>query len=131
MDKLIGIVKYFKESLTEILNKMCTRNKGDLSNMDNVAICRICYQSDGALIEPCSCKGTIAFMHNHCLEEWLEVKNGSLCCELCASKFKINLNQYFKIKFRTLFDNDWFLVCSFCIVFDLCFFYFVSRCATN
>lgn len=112
MGSSIGILKYFKESSTE---------KND---WNNVATCRICYQSDGVLIEPCSCKGTVAFIHNHCLEKWIKVKDDSLSCELCTDYFKINLNLQFKMKLKKWFGDELFLVDLFSIVFAFMFFLF-------
>ncbi|EME26870.1 zinc finger (C3HC4-type RING finger) family protein [Galdieria sulphuraria] len=37
--------------------------------------CRICLQEsflpDSDLIEPCSCKGSLRFVHQHCLAQWI------------------------------------------------------------
>lgn len=122
-DNSIRIRKYFEEN-SKKLNEMCIRNKGHLNNMNNLAMCRICYQSDGTLIKPCSCKGSIAFIHNECLEKWIEVRNDSLCCELCTSNFKINFNLYFKMKLRKWFDGESFFIVLFFIAFAFMFFSF-------
>ncbi|KAF5301200.1 hypothetical protein FQR65_LT08935 [Abscondita terminalis] len=47
-------------------------------------VCRICYDGDKdeAIITPCRCKGTVAFVHRTCLEKWLAESN-STSCELC------------------------------------------------
>lgn len=106
------------------MNKICIRNKENLNNINILATCRICYQSDGVLIEPCSCKGTIAFIHNHCLEKWIQVKNDSLCCELCTSHYNINLKLYIKMKLRKWLYDEIFLLDLFFILFIFMFFIF-------
>nr|CAH7725035.1 unnamed protein product [Callosobruchus chinensis] len=52
-------------------------------------LCRICYDGDKdeELIQPCSCKGTVAFVHKSCLETWLGESN-TTACELCHTTFK-------------------------------------------
>nr|CAI5841304.1 unnamed protein product [Callosobruchus analis] len=52
-------------------------------------LCRICYDGDKdeELIQPCSCKGTVAFVHKSCLETWLGESN-TTACELCHTAFK-------------------------------------------
>lgn len=123
MGNSFGILKYVKERFTGI-NKIFTRNKTDLGKMNNPATCRICYQSDGTLIEPCSCKGTVAFIHDKCLEKWIKVKNNSLCCELCTTNYKLNSNLYFNILIRKWFHNELFWMNLISFVFALLFYIF-------
>lgn len=53
--------------------------------------CRICYGSQiENMIEPCSCRGTIAHVHKQCLEKWLSEKE-SKTCELCAHKYNVEV----------------------------------------
>jgi hypothetical protein len=54
--------------------------------------CRICLSSSNAddLIQPCSCCGTLSYVHNSCLYTWVE-QRGSLVCELCGQRY---LEQY-------------------------------------
>lgn len=32
--------------------------------------CRICFEEHGRFISPCKCRGTMKYVHAHCLEEW-------------------------------------------------------------
>ncbi|XP_034939279.1 E3 ubiquitin-protein ligase MARCHF3-like isoform X2 [Chelonus insularis] len=54
-------------------------------------VCRICHHANGineALISPCSCKGSLAYVHISCLERWLN----QTCrnhCELCSYRFNV------------------------------------------
>ncbi|XP_068707472.1 E3 ubiquitin-protein ligase MARCHF3-like [Montipora foliosa] len=57
--------------------------------------CRICQTSRSSedinagevLVNPCNCKGTLAFVHKSCMERWLNLRNQDNC-ELCHFKFK-------------------------------------------
>lgn len=60
--------------------------------------CRICL-TDAAqerLIQPCYCKGTIAFVHRTCLENWLN-QIGSTFCELCRFNYDVELTHRYSI----------------------------------
>lgn len=50
--------------------------------------CRICYGQEPIenLITPCSCKGSIAYVHQNCLEKWLSQRSLTKC-DLCAYQF--------------------------------------------
>ncbi|KAL1426684.1 hypothetical protein MTO96_018153 [Rhipicephalus appendiculatus] len=52
--------------------------------------CRICHEGDqeAELVSPCSCSGTIGFVHVSCLEHWLNERNVDLC-ELCGERFQM------------------------------------------
>lgn len=47
-------------------------------------VCRICHTNTAneALISPCNCKGSMAYVHLSCLERWLNQSSRSYC-ELC------------------------------------------------
>ena len=58
--------------------------------------CRICYHSQGELIAPCFCKGTMKYVHVKCLERWLRTSFGAsrqtkLKCELCQFEYETSL----------------------------------------
>jgi E3 ubiquitin-protein ligase DOA10 len=64
-----------------------------------IIMCRICYGDekdiDSPLIQPCSCSGTMKYIHFACLQKWLKskvVQKNSIAfslkqieCELCKS----------------------------------------------
>lgn len=57
---------------------------------EETPLCRLCYGTkydDISLIEPCSCKGTMAKVHRQCLERWLS-HSGSKKCELCLYEYE-------------------------------------------
>lgn len=52
-------------------------------------MCRICYRSDGSMIEPCRCKGSVAKVHRHCIEAWLDYRQENKFCEICSFEYKV------------------------------------------
>ncbi|XP_007897555.1 E3 ubiquitin-protein ligase MARCH8 isoform X2 [Callorhinchus milii] len=56
------------------------------SNQD---ICRICHcegDEEGPLITPCHCTGSLRFVHQACLQQWIK-SSDTRCCELCKYEF--------------------------------------------
>lgn len=56
--------------------------------------CRICKSSRRSeqelgelLASPCDCRGSLGFVHKHCMETWLHVRKQDTC-ELCHFKFE-------------------------------------------
>lgn len=52
-------------------------------------VCRVCRMegtAKRALFHPCHCSGSIRFVHQECLVEWLRVSKKDFC-ELCNHKF--------------------------------------------
>lgn len=89
-----------------IIIEFTNRNRED-------KMCRICYEEDeeiSKLISPCACKGTMAFIHVHCLKKWIETKNvlyDDYKCEQC--KEKLTLQRTYKEENFTLdfFYDNW------------------------
>ena len=56
-------------------------------------VCRVCHgpaEDEEPLFHPCKCSGSIKWVHQACLLEWLRVKHGhsnARRCELCHSEF--------------------------------------------
>nr|XP_019935337.1 PREDICTED: E3 ubiquitin-protein ligase MARCH3-like [Paralichthys olivaceus] len=52
--------------------------------------CRICHENrtSGELLSPCKCSGSLAMVHQACLEQWLTTSNSSHC-ELCHHQFAL------------------------------------------
>ncbi|QDZ19618.1 RING-CH-type domain-containing protein [Chloropicon primus] len=48
--------------------------------------CRICQELDleSRLESPCSCSGTLKYVHKRCLQKWINEK-GNITCEICRS----------------------------------------------
>jgi len=51
-------------------------------------ICRICHEpaSNGSLMTPCLCKGTMGQVHRLCIEEWLTSSHRTRC-EICDFQY--------------------------------------------
>ncbi|XP_015923892.1 E3 ubiquitin-protein ligase MARCHF8 isoform X2 [Parasteatoda tepidariorum] len=55
----------------------------------NVDICRICHCEGDAelpLISPCFCAGSLRYVHQSCLQQWIK-SSDTRCCELCKFQF--------------------------------------------
>ncbi|XP_069028987.1 E3 ubiquitin-protein ligase MARCHF3 [Embiotoca jacksoni] len=52
--------------------------------------CRICHEgrASGELLSLCQCAGSLAMVHQSCLEHWLSASN-STHCELCQHQFAL------------------------------------------
>ncbi|XP_061083610.1 E3 ubiquitin-protein ligase MARCH8 isoform X1 [Conger conger] len=51
--------------------------------------CRICHcegDEDSPLITPCHCTGSLRFVHQACLQQWIK-SSDTRCCELCKYQF--------------------------------------------
>ncbi|CAL8367963.1 unnamed protein product [Gadus morhua 'NCC'] len=56
------------------------------SNQD---ICRICHcegDEESPLITPCHCTGSLRYVHQSCLQQWIK-SSDTRCCELCKYEF--------------------------------------------
>ncbi|XP_042557319.1 E3 ubiquitin-protein ligase MARCHF1 isoform X1 [Dipodomys spectabilis] len=56
---------------------------------DNLKVCRICHcegDEESPLITPCRCTGTLRFVHQSCLHQWIK-SSDTRCCELCKYDF--------------------------------------------
>lgn len=66
------------------------------SNGLNGDMCRICHceaDAENPLISPCYCAGSLRFVHQACLQQWIK-SSDTRCCELC----KFNFIMHTKIK---------------------------------
>lgn len=55
--------------------------------------CRVCRcegTPDQPLFHPCKCRGSIKYIHQDCLQYWLEHSNKDIC-DICHSKFKFKI----------------------------------------
>ena len=67
-----------------------TNSKGKRKSVDESDTCRIC-RAEGSVEEPlfypCKCSGSIKFVHQNCLMEWLS-HSQKKHCELCKTPFR-------------------------------------------
>jgi len=67
-----------------------TNAKGKQNSMDEADTCRICRgegSKEEPLFYPCKCSGSIKFVHQNCLMEWLS-HSQKKHCELCKTPFR-------------------------------------------
>jgi len=91
-------------------------------------MCRICYENDedmSKLLSPCACSGSIKYIHDHCLREWIKTKNIRMKnyeCELCHKKLFLK-RLYVEEKFRLLgiYDKNY----KYCI--DIFLYFFITN----
>ncbi|KAL9040854.1 MAG: hypothetical protein Q9180_001656 [Flavoplaca navasiana] len=63
------------------------KRKKSLDEADTCRICRSEATKDEPLFYPCKCSGSIKFVHQHCLMEWLS-HSQKKHCELCKTSFR-------------------------------------------
>ena len=94
------------------LNNADNNSNSNVSD-NNHKICRICFEKDynetnNTLLHPCKCTGSVKYIHDHCLHEWINkmyFKNKQILhqvpkCELCSYEFDI----YYQ--FELFFSKD-------------------------
>ncbi|XP_036952457.1 uncharacterized protein DDB_G0284459 isoform X1 [Acanthopagrus latus] len=66
---------------------------GDISRLcsddSELEVCRICHcegDDECPLIMPCRCTGSLSFVHQACLNQWIK-SSDTRCCELCKFDF--------------------------------------------
>ena len=67
-----------------------TNEKGKMKSVEEADTCRICRgegSTDEPLFYPCKCSGSIKFVHQSCLIEWLS-HSQKKHCELCKTSFR-------------------------------------------
>ncbi|KAL1426680.1 hypothetical protein MTO96_018149 [Rhipicephalus appendiculatus] len=102
-------------------------------------MCRICHEGDqkDQLESPCSCSGTIGFMHASCLEHWLTERNVNFC-EVCGDRFQMVTQPLTMLRFfRWVSHNkgrlsreclcDLFGILAVEILLFVCVFYVLAR----
>lgn len=112
-------------------NKSSTEKESP-SQMTEKKFCRICRcegTTDHPLFHPCKCRGSIKYIHQDCLQFWLE-HSGKDICDICHTKFnfqiiynkgtpdsipfKLVLKQLFKDLIRYQYKLVKFLLMFFC-----------------
>jgi hypothetical protein len=76
-------------SNNETLKRQVSFSSSSSKTSDYRDICRICHcegTNDEPLISPCSCLGTMQYLHQACLQRWIK-SAGVKSCELCKFEF--------------------------------------------
>eukprot|EP01041_Mallomonas_annulata_P006604 gene6604-13369_t len=81
-----------KETTTHVPNQSLWEDVSDPNqNSSSELLCRVCHsegEPDRPLYHPCKCDGSIKFVHQDCLVEWVRVsRQTEPKCELCGEKF--------------------------------------------
>jgi hypothetical protein len=67
--------------------------------LEEPAICRLCWgeaEEGDELLSPCSCSGSLKYIHQHCLSDWQRTlrQQGqgrrAHICELCKTPYRLN-----------------------------------------
>ena len=89
MESIDSIRCHCKE--TKAVNGLPTgsQTSQDDQSKEILLICRICYNGneEEPLLSPCSCSGSIKFVHQSCLLKWLKARKPN--CELCNYNYVI------------------------------------------
>lgn len=98
-------------------------------DQDQHKICRICFegtdnQECGKLIAPCSCKGSVGYVHDTCLKNWMLLRSkcrGSIVkCELCDWVFNMNIEITENFSFLRFKTEGWkSFISSFVLIFAM------------
>ncbi|XP_064547044.1 E3 ubiquitin-protein ligase MARCHF4 [Drosophila montana] len=94
-DLAIPLLRRCADSGTQCnnLNLDCeATNSSDSMPSIGSLVCRICHNADNPeqLVSPCLCKGSLTYVHVHCLERWISTSRCTIC-ELC--QFHYNTEQ--------------------------------------
>jgi E3 ubiquitin-protein ligase MARCH1/8 len=111
--------------------KLSSSSQTSLSSNKSL-MCRICHceeVQEQYLISPCYCTGTLKYVHQACLQQWLKL-NGTKSCELCKFDFiikkdvrpfrewkKLNMNEIEKR--RLLCSIAFHLIALTCVTWSL------------
>ncbi|XP_016534186.1 E3 ubiquitin-protein ligase MARCHF8 isoform X3 [Poecilia formosa] len=79
-----------EDSDLECCSSPLTEKSGPLSHYSlSGDCCRICHcegDDESPLITPCHCTGSLRFVHQSCLQQWIK-SSDTRCCELCKYEF--------------------------------------------
>ncbi|XP_033941778.1 uncharacterized protein marchf1 isoform X1 [Pseudochaenichthys georgianus] len=74
----------------------CSMNgstQAQYSDDSDTDVCRICHcegDDECTLITPCRCTGSLSFVHQFCLNQWIR-SSDTRCCELCKFDFVMDM----------------------------------------
>lgn len=114
--------------------------EGNLNSESNEKQCRICLQEDDnpnspldRLFRPCLCKGTMAYVHGRCLDQWRRhsVKASSKYrCDQCGYEYQMSrLGSPIAIEVARVVKTEWFcqLASIWLLLFVIYFVGFMAR----
>ena len=89
----------------EKVNNMQSLNS---NSKNNQKLCKICYEkedkADDKIINPCFCEGTMKYIHENCLKQWIQKKDNMsyIRCEICKYEYKIMLHMKYKFSLNKM-----------------------------
>jgi len=109
------------------------RSGSSQASQSSVDICRICHcenDSQNPLLTPCYCAGSLKYVHQSCLQQWLTASDTS-SCELCKFPFIMHtkikpFNEWKSLDMSTVERRRLFCAILFhfaaaiCVVWSLC-----------
>nr|XP_020035179.1 E3 ubiquitin-protein ligase MARCH1 isoform X1 [Castor canadensis] len=81
--------RYVEDTGSQVNNSIQKPPTDHDDGSDNLEVCRICHcegDEESPLITPCRCTGTLRFVHQSCLHQWIK-SSDTRCCELCKYDF--------------------------------------------
>ena len=75
------------------LQSIATISSKSSNDSKDSIFCRICHQNETSdtespdLISPCKCMGSMANVHQHCLQRWASITSTS-SCDICGYAYK-------------------------------------------
>ena len=66
-------------------------SRSSIASTVNVDVCRICHcesEPDAPLISPCVCSGSLKYVHQACLQQWIKSAD-TKSCELCKYDYSM------------------------------------------
>lgn len=107
----------------QITNKLSVNN----ASKHAPSQCRFCFEQtkkNDPLITPCSCQGSLKYIHQSCIDKWVLTKYGThvavAYCEICKDKLLIKSTEtYFIIRRKCLVIA--LIICIFGIFFAYIF----------
>lgn len=82
-------VRFWKKSILIVFSTFRFGSSGSSQTSQTSGdFCRICHESDNInpLLTPCLCSGTLRYVHQTCLTQWLTASETN-SCELCKFPF--------------------------------------------
>ena len=71
---------------------LLTRSTSRSMQLEGTAQCRFCFDDDAIvqMFRPCKCKGSLAYVHVKCLDEWRKTSSKANCtCTICETPYKM------------------------------------------
>jgi acyl-CoA-binding protein len=82
-----------------LLDNLNNKFEKEKEEEEEEACCRVCHcegDNQNPLYHPCKCDGSIKFVHQDCLKQWLKISNRqNKKCELCGEEYQ----------FRSIYQN--------------------------